>query len=232
MSSVVMYQKWRELLFLHWTMDPEVIQATLPPGLEVETFEGRAWIGVVPFLMRSIRPRFLPALPYVSNFLEANVRTYVRDQQGRSGVWFYSLDCDRGLAVATARRFFSLPYFQASMQAKRAAEGLLDYRVQRRGKSSESRFLYGGEGETRQATEGSLEHFLAERYRLFAWRPGPQRLLTGEVEHAPYPLQSARLEDADARLIDWAGFPAPSGPAEHALFSPGVDVRVRGVESV
>ena len=232
MTAVVMYQKWRELLFLHWTVDADSVQATLPPGLQVDTYDGQAWLGVVPFLMRGIRPRFLPAVPYVSNFLEANVRTYVRDRHGRPGVWFYSLDCDRGLAVRTARRFFSLPYFHASMQAKPQAKGGLDYRVQRRGSASASRFVYCGEGAVRQAQEGSLEHFLAERYRLFAWQPGPQRLITGEVEHIPYPLQDAVVQDQDAALIALAGFEAPAGPAEHALYSRGVDVRVRRVEPV
>lgn len=232
MTAVVMHQKWRELLFLHWTIEPEVVQATLPPGLEVDCFDGRAWLGVVPFLMRGIRPRFLPPVPYLSNFLEANVRTYVRDRHGRSGVWFYSLDCDRGVAVSTARRFFSLPYFRAAMQTARHASGALDYRVQRRGAAASSRFVYRGAGPVRQAAAGSLEHFLAERYRLFAWQPGPQRLITGEVEHVPYPLQDAVVLDQDTALIELAGFEAPAGPPEHALYSAGVDVRVRRVESV
>lgn len=232
MTAVVMHQKWRELLFLHWTVEPEVVQATLPPGLEVDCFGGCAWLGVVPFLMRGIRPRFFPPVPYLSSFLEANVRTYVRDRKGRPGVWFYSLDCDRGVAVSTARRFFSLPYFHAAIKTSRHASGALDFRVQRRGAAVSSRFVYRGEGAVRQAAEGSLESFLAERYRLFAWRSGSQRLITGEVEHVPYPLQNAVILDQDTALIGLAGFKVPARPPEHALYSTGVDVRVRHVEPV
>ena len=111
----VLYQSWKELLFLHWRIDPAVIQATLPPGLTVDTFEGDAYLGIVPFCMCNIRPRFLPVVPGISNFLEMNVRTYVHDEEGRPGVWFYSLDANQKLAVRVARKFFNLPYFDAKM---------------------------------------------------------------------------------------------------------------------
>ena len=227
-----MAQKWRELLFLHWKLEPELVQASLPPGLEVDVFDDSAWLGVVPFQMGAIRPRYLPPLPHLSYFLEANVRTYVRDRHGRPGVWFYSLDCNRRLAVATARRFFSLPYFFARMRAQRTASGSLDYRVQRAAAAAESRFVYRGAGEVRTAAPDSLEHFLAERYRLFAWQAARQRLLTGEVEHVPYPLQDALVEDHDQRLLRAAGFELGEQQPAHALYSAGVDVRVRRVELV
>jgi hypothetical protein len=113
----VMRQRWSRLLFLHWPMEPDVIQATLPPGLTVDTFDGRAWIGVVPFFMERIRPVFCPPVPGISWFLELNVRTYVHNEQGNSGVWFYSLDCNQPLAVEIARRLFHLPYQHAEMKA-------------------------------------------------------------------------------------------------------------------
>ena len=230
MSSVVMYQKWRELLFLHWPVDAAQVQASLPPGLTVDCFDGQAWLGLVPFRMRAIRPRFLPVAPHISYFLETNVRTYVRDREGRPGVWFYSLDANRGLAVWAARRFFSLPYFAAKMQCKIAADGWVDYRTARQASAQSSRFRYRGQGPTRLAPEGSLEHFLVERYRLYAWHAQQQTLLTGEVEHAPYPVQDVQLSDYDAGLLSLAGFTDLDGPPAHALYSPGVDVRVRRVE--
>ena len=226
-----MHQKWRDLLFLHWPVDVGAVAATLPPGLEVDAFDGQAWLGVVPFRMLAIRPRFLPALPHVSFFLEANVRTYVRDAHGRPGVWFYSLDCNRRLAVAVARRFFALPYFFASITASRAADGTLDYSVARRGAASRSRFVYRGRGDAAVAQAGSLEHFLVERYRLFAWRPTSRTLLTGEVEHPPYRFEPVDLGAHDGELAALAGFPG-LGPSSHALFSAGVDVAVRRVERV
>jgi uncharacterized protein len=230
MSPVVMYQKWRDLLFLHWPLDAAQVQASLPPGLTVDCFAGQAWLGLVPFRMRAIRPRFLPAIPYFSNFLETNVRTYVRDAQGRPGVWFYSLDANRQLAVWAARRFFSLPYFSARMQCGFEADGWIDYRSARRQGGPPSRFRYRAQGPGRLAEIGSLEHFLIERYRLYARQARQQILLTGEVEHAPYPLHDAELNDFDPGLLALAGFPDVQGPPAHALFSPGVDVRVRRVE--
>jgi len=106
----VMFQQWRDLLFLHWEYPAEAIQATLPAGLFVDTFAGKAYLGVVPFFMQKIRPRFLPAVPGISDFMELNLRTYVHDRAGVPGVWFYSLDANQWLAVQVARNFFHLPY--------------------------------------------------------------------------------------------------------------------------
>jgi len=230
MSSIVMHQKWRELLFLHWPVEAAQVQASLPPGLTVDCYEGQAWLGLVPFRMRAIRPRFLPVVPHLSYFLETNVRTYVRDGQGRPGVWFYSLDANRRIAVWAARRFFSLPYFAARMHCEISAEGWVDYRTARHATEQASRFRYRGQGAIRQAEEGSLEHFLVERYRLFVWKAQQQVLLTGEVEHQPYPVQDAERSDFDPALLALAGFPDALGAPAHSLYSRGVDVRVRQVE--
>lgn len=229
--AVVMSQKWRDLLFLHWRVEARAVQPTLPPGLEVDTYAGDAWLGIVPFRMRAIRPRFVPPVPHLSYFLEANVRTYVRDRLGRPGVWFYSLDCNRRLAVSVARRFFSLPYFFAALGFQRRLDEMIDYRVHRRGAATTSRFEYRGAGGAAPAAEGTLEHFLVERYRLFAWQQKHQRLLTGEVEHPPYQVEDVDLERQDGNLAALAGF-AVTGPAAHALYSAGVDVAVRRVEPV
>jgi uncharacterized protein YqjF (DUF2071 family) len=123
------FQRWNDLLFLHWKIAPELVQVTLPPGLRVDVHEGAAYVGIVPFFMERIRPAWLPPLPWVSWFLELNVRTYVHDREGHPGVWFYSLDCNQPLAVALARRFFHLPYFNARMRARRRGGSVAELRA-------------------------------------------------------------------------------------------------------
>lgn len=219
----VLYQRWTELAFLHWRWDPAALQRTLPPGLVVDTFQGEGWLAIVPFFMRDIRPRFCPTVPGISNFLELNVRTYVRDAQGRHGVWFYSLDCNQPIAVWTARTFFHLPYRHARMSAKRADEWI-DYACRRRGESAESRFRYRVASTSRPAEPGTLAFFLAERYLLFAPTPGGIRC--GQVHHVPYPLADLELEAWDANPLAQAGFGSPDRPPDHLLGASGVSVRV------
>jgi len=219
----VLLQRWEKLAFLHWRWDAADIQRTLPPGLFVDTFQGDAWLAIVPFYMRGIRPRFCPPVPGISDFLELNVRTYVHDEQGRPGVWFYSLDCDQPLAVWTARRLFHLPYQHARMQAP-MTDGWIDYTCQRRGEPAQSRLRYQLSAETRTATPGTLEFFLAERYLLFS--PSPRGIRCGQVHHVPYPLAEAKLDAWDVKPLLQAGFSDPQRPPDHVIGSPGVAVRV------
>ncbi len=219
----VMLQRWERLAFLHWRWDLDGIQRTLPPGLFVDTFQGDAWLAIVPFYMCGIRPRFCPPVPGISNFLELNVRTYVYDEQGRPGVWFYSLDCDQPLAVWTARTFFHLPYQHARMQAP-LADGWVDYACHRRGEAAESHFRYQLASETHTAAPGTLEFFLAERYLLFS--QAPRGIRCGQVHHTPYPLAEVKLEAWDVNPLLQAGFADPQRPPDHVIGSPGVDVRV------
>ena len=159
----VMYQTWRSLLFLHWEIPAAKIQATLPQGLTVDMYKGKAYIGLVPFFMRHIRPRFLPPVPGISNFLETNVRTYVYDKHGTPGVWFYSLEANQWLAVKVARTFFRLPYFYASMSANQEELSQpIDYKTARQGTSQSSNFHYHSEGPIRYAEPGSFEFFLLQ----------------------------------------------------------------------
>ena len=225
-QTQVMHQTWRSLLFLHWEIPATEIQKTLPEGLTVDTFEGKAYVGVVPFFMRNIRPRFFPAIPAISNFLETNVRTYVYDKNGTPGVWFYSLEANQWLAVKTARTFFKLPYFHAHMQANQEELSQpIDYITQRRKTNQTSRFHYQSQGEVWHATPGSFEFFLLERYILFA-SSGQNRLSSGQVYHTPYPIQRAKVEAWDAELIHLAGFDTAGRPPDHALCSTGVTVDV------
>ncbi|MFZ2281423.1 MAG: DUF2071 domain-containing protein [Prosthecobacter sp.] len=219
----MMHQRWESLLFLHWLWDAAEIQRTLPPGLYVDTFQGDAWLAIVPFYMRGIRPRFCPPVPGISDFLELNVRTYVHDERGRPGVWFYSLDCNQRLAVWTARTFFHLPYQNARMSAQ-LSDGCIDYRCQRSGALNESHFRYRIAAKSQVAEPGSLAFFLAERYLLFSQTP--RGIRCGQVHHMPYPLAEASLEAWDVNALLQAGFTDPQRPPDHIIGSSGVDVAV------
>ena len=223
----VMYQRWRELLFLHWEYPAAAIQETLPGGLFVDTFGGKAYLGIVPFFMENIRPRFLPAVPGLSTFMEVNVRTYVYDRAGVPGVWFYSLDANQRLAVALARRFFHLPYERAEMQSQRTGTGAIRYRSVRPGAAPNdagSVFEYAAGAAMPLPTPESIEFFLVERYRLYADSGG--RLRRGAVHHEPYSLCHAEVTKWDEGLLALNGFPPTRRPPDHIAMSHGVDVSV------
>lgn len=227
----VMLQSWENLLFLHWTIDPQIIQQQLPQGLTVDTFDDAAWIGIVPFEMRKIRPSWFPAVPYVSNFLELNVRTYVYDENGTPGVWFFSLAASRLLAVQVARSLFHLPYYWASMRAVQDEDQWIDYRCRRYSDADKQvgSFRYRPTGTPAPADERTLEFFLVERYILFA-ELGNGKLATGQVHHSPYRVQPAEVSAYSEVMLQLDGFPLPGRPPESALFSPGVDVEVFGLK--
>lgn len=217
-----MKQNWNDLLFAHWPIAPEAIAALLPSGLEVDTFDGYAWLGVVPFWMDGIRHR-IPgarelslAIPTVRSFPELNLRTYVRSRlTGRAGVFFFSLDAANPLAVAGARTIFHLPYYLADMSRITAADGTVRYKS-RRLLSRESvafQATYRGLGATTDATPsqpGSIEGFLTERYCLFTSFRG--RVLVGNIHHKPWPLEPAEAEIRTNGLAAPHGLVLPSQP--------------------
>ncbi|WAC21268.1 DUF2071 domain-containing protein [Luteolibacter sp. SL250] len=221
----VMFQRWSELLFLHWKIEPAEIQRRLPEGLHVDTFGGEAWIGVVPFFMERIRPVGLPAVPWLSWFLELNVRTYVHDDLGRPGVWFFSLDCNQPLAVEFARKFFHLPYQHARMSAERIGGEIL-YHSRRRGAGHPiATFRYARTVDAVPAGEGTLEWFLAERYLLFSTnRAG--RIFTGQVNHTPYRIAPASCLEWSVEPLRLNGFADPGRPPDSMLLADAVDVAV------
>ncbi len=221
---IVGYQRWTDLLFLHWLIDPRVIQATLPKSLTVDTHEGAAYLGIVPFFMQRVRPRWLPPLPWLSWFLELNLRTYVNDEHGRPGVWFYSLDCNQPLAVWLARKTFHLPYFHAAMAATKDGERI-DYRSQRKS-SPEPRANYAWQahGPVREAAAGSLEFFLVERYYLFA-QNGRGQVKAGQVHHRPYGIRDCSLFAHSLVPAQQAGF-AVGGDPVSVLCADEVDVSI------
>jgi uncharacterized protein len=218
------FQRWNDLLFLHWKIAPELVQVTLPPGLRVDVHEGAAYVGIVPFFMERIRPAWLPPLPWVSWFLELNVRTYVHDREGHPGVWFYSLDCNQPLAVALARRFFHLPYFNARMRARRRG-GSVEYRCERRGApGATAEFAWRPDGAAFEAAPGSLEFFLVERYLLFSMDEHGA-LHCGRVHHRPYRIQRALVTAHSAVPARQAGF-ASSGAPDSTLCAGAADVAI------
>jgi uncharacterized protein YqjF (DUF2071 family) len=225
----LMFQHWLHLLFVHWSFAPESIQMTLPQGLQVDTFDGRAWIGIVPFFMRRVRPVGFPAVPGISDFLELNLRTYVRDIRGRPGIWFYSLDANQALAVFIARVSFALPYQFADMDAK-ISGGEINYRSRRFGSKDSLHYRYLPTEKLGEAKPGTLEFFLVERYRLFTCRKN--EILSGRVHHSPYRLRKVVVTDADPKLFALDGFKTPSKPPEHAIYSDRVDVSVYPVDFV
>ena len=230
----VMYEKWENLLFLHWEHDPQAIQRNLPKGLYVDTFEGRAYLGIVPFLMRDVRPRFFPALLRTSDFVELNVRTYVYDSTGIPGVWFYSLDANHYLAGKLARLFFNLPYFHANMAAEFNPDSKeISFSSYRYGTdaSLETRFRYRSISEPSFATPGTLEFFLIERYVLFAYSKGHQ-LFSGRVWHSPHRLAEVEVMNSDENVLCLDGFTEPSRDADHKIMSHGVEVEIFGLEAV
>ncbi len=227
-AAPVMFQHWRHLLFLHWAWDPAALQATLPPGLYVDTRDDRAYLGVVPFWMDRIRPRFCPPVPGLSWFLELNLRTYVHTADGTPGVWFYSLDCNNRVAVQIARTLFSLPYVYARQQGARPALPSDVARFEsRRPDGADNLFAYAPESSSAfgPAAPGSLEFFLAERYLLFSRRRDGS-LASGRVWHPPYQLAPAVVSAAETSLFADNAFPAPARPADHAMTSPGVAVSI------
>lgn len=230
-GSWIMRQTWTNLLFLHWRFSADEVQRTLPPGLTVDTFDGSAWMGVVPFFMKGVSPRGLPAVWGLSDFLELNVRTYVFDAAGRPGVWFYSLDCNQRIAVALARKFFHLPYEHARMRAV-LSERSLHYTARRRGSDDDARYVYQAATKGRVTEPGSLEFFLVERYLMFAYASATRRLFSGRVSHAPYKVSSDSTTVWSDLPLQQAGFTVNGRPPDHQCTSEPLKVRVYKLDEV
>jgi uncharacterized protein YqjF (DUF2071 family) len=198
----VMAQSWHDLLFAHWPIGVDVMRALVPPQLELDTFDGEAWVGVVPFRMSGVRPRGFPTVPWLSAFPELNVRTYVKSRnpaQPKPGVYFFSLEAANPIAVAIARALFKLPYFNATMRLLDDGRTIRNQsrRIHRGAPSAEFVGQYAPIGEVFHAQAGSLEQWLTERYSLYTVNAqGRSRGLAyiGEIHHQPWPLQRAEAE--------------------------------------
>lgn len=216
-------QTWDNLLFVHYTFPPEAVRALVPAELELDLWRGEAWVGLVPFEMKDIRPAFVPI---GIDFLETNLRTYVH-RNGEPGVYFFSLEASSLLAVEAARFGWGLPYFHADMST--VIEGdRVRYETRRRGGSPPVRasFEYSVGAALGASKVGTLEHFLLERYYLFTVAEG--RVGKGQVHHVPYPAHEATLHATHDDLMAAAGLPRTTRPPSAVHFAPGVEVEVFG----
>lgn len=221
----VMRQRWLSLGFLHWAVDPATLAPLIPAGLDLDTWNGRAYVGVVPFTIRGSRAAFLPPIPGSANFHELNLRTYVHRQGRDPGVWFFSLDATSRLAVWGARMAYKLPYFPAEITMTRGPDGVA-FASRRRGRSGPASFAcrYWPVATASAAAPGTLEFFLAERYLLYSW--DGRALRTARVWHAPYPLAPARAEDLTEELASAARIILPAYDQPLVHYASEVDVRI------
>ena len=218
----VMVQRWHDLLFAHWRCPLTELRRLIPEPLEIDTFDGSAWIGIVPFVMSNTRPRFSPIA--MTGFPELNVRTYVRHGD-EEGVWFFSLDASNPLAVRAARAAVHLPYYDARMGMKVAPDGSVAYHSERTHRGAPPAVFdatYRPEGEAHRAAPGTLEHFLVERYELFS--TSRRGLLHVTIAHPPWPLQRASARIERSTMAAAAGIALTGHPA-HLHFAARVDVR-------
>jgi len=201
------------VLFAHWSFPPEVVAARLPPGLMLDTHDGRAWVSAVALRMHDVHLRGLPGLPGSRSFPELNLRTYVTVGETH-GVYFFSLDATSRLVVALARRWFALPYLRAEMlhRVDEAGVRFESERTDTRAAPAQFSARYAPSGPVALATRGSLDHWLTERYALFAVRPDG-RVLRGDVQHPPWPLQPVVADLSRNTLLLAAGLPADEPPA-------------------
>jgi hypothetical protein len=185
-----MGQTWEDLLFAHYRVPVAQLREHVPEGLELQEHSGNGWIGVTPFAVAGLRARGLPPLPFVSSFLELNVRTYVT-RDDKPGLWFFSLDASSEAAVLAARQLYRLPYYRARIRMERSTPVTFECA---RDAETEFKGSYRAVGPVAPAEPGSLEHFLTERYCLYAQHDG--RLCRAEIHHRPWPLQPADAEIA------------------------------------
>lgn len=226
-----MRMRWRDLLFAHWTVAPAVLRRLIPPELELDLFDGRAYVGAVPFRMEGVTPRGFPNLPGLHAFPELNLRTYVK-AGGKPGVWFFSLDAGQKLAVRVARRFFHLPYFDAKFEIENVG-GAIKYSSIRTHRGAAAAIFtaeYRLVGEIYRTEPGTLESWLTERYCLYS-SAGDGRVYRGEIDHEPWPLQAAEAEVHMNTLGDWLGIKMNVQP-ETLHFAKSLDVRAWLVERI
>jgi uncharacterized protein YqjF (DUF2071 family) len=220
----IMLQRWESLTFLHWSFEPSDVQRLLPDWLEVEPFAGRAWVGLVPFFMR-VSTSGGRSVPWASNFCETNVRTYVRDRQGQTGIWFFSLDAARLGAVVVARATYRLPYFWSAMELD-VGPAEARYECRRRwpgprGARSRAHLELGDAFRPDELSE--FDHYLTARWVLFSSSGTRHRF--ARAWHEPWPLRRANVIDLHDDLVPAAGLPRPEGPPL-VHYSTGVDVRI------
>jgi uncharacterized protein len=219
-SPWVMQQSWKDLLFLHYRVPPAVLREKVPRSLDLDLFDGDAWVSVTPMKMRQVRVRWLPPIPTATNFLELNFRTYVR-RRGEAGIHFFSLDTDSSLSAWGARMSF-LPYYRASMTMSGNAG--FSFRSERLGSAVPAFFEAHYTPGARITDMGKLDAWLLERYRLF--QPGlAGKVIAIDIHHLPWTLRQAEAQVRANTLAAACGFALPvQEPLAH--FSDGLDALV------
>src|SRR5436190_4589789 len=236
-QQVVLHQNWHHLLFLHWEVPVADLQRMIPPELTIDTFEGKAYVGLVPFTLTGVRPVMAPPLPWISTFHEVNVRTYVHLAGRDPGVWFFSLDASSNIAVAAARAAYKLPYFHSQIEFSVTNDPLpaVDFDAHRddeKGqKPANGRIRYTPmDGIVAAAGPGTIENFLIERYILYA-SDGDHHVHRARVHHQPYPVQRADLLECEETLVWAAGIRRPQdSPLKH--YARELNVKVYPLERV
>jgi uncharacterized protein len=224
----IMYQGWRDLLFLSWPVPAPTLQALLPPGLPVDTFDGSGWVSLVPLRMQGLHLRWLPPVPGTATFGELNLRAYVR-VRGEAGVYFFSIDAASRLGSLVAGRAFHLPYHYARV-ALAEEGGRFRFRSERTGSTRANfRAEYWRSGALAPPAPGSLEAFLLERYASFQAAPRG-RLYRGRLHHSDWQVGPAGVVLEHNTVCAAAGLPEPEGAVHH--FSPGTDTRVCWIDTV
>jgi uncharacterized protein YqjF (DUF2071 family) len=227
-----MGQRWSDLLFIHRQAKADAVRALVPPALALDLYDAAAWISVTPLYLSHLRPRGVPPLPFVSEFPELNVRTYVT-YGGKPGVYFFSLDAGNALAVYGARMLYHLPYFRASMSVRESRDGTIHYqsrRTHRSAPAAEFSARYRPSGAVTHSKPGTLDHWLTERYCLYALDTA-RRVYRTEIHHHPWPLQPAEVEIERDTMAAAAGLTLPMEPTRLS-FSRRLDVVVWAPERV
>ncbi len=208
-GTPVMHQRWEDLLFLHWAMDPLLLRPLIPEALEIETFDGKAWVGITPFHLENVRGANLPALPGLSSFHELNVRTYVT-HRNIPGIWFFSLDASKLVPVAAARVFFMLPYYKARIRMVQRRESFY-FDLKRNGSpQAEFRANWKVGEQLRDPDQDSLAFFLVERYYAFAVENGTVYHI--RIYHHPWMLSDATVQMESSTMLRALGLPEPDAP--------------------
>lgn len=232
----IFYQSWRNLLFLHWNVPAPILQERLPPGLTVDTWNGSAYLGIIPFRMLNLRPTIAFSIPYLSNFTEINLRTYVRDRCNRPGVWFFSLDTKNNLGNWIAQKFFHLNYRSRNTLFSTDSNQMHTCELWLKSPRLEKQvFQWTDASEDFMPSQhpDTLEFFLTERYRLFSYNYAHAQLYSGAIEHKPYRLNRPDLKRFATGLVDDNGFDTlECGQPDSILASSGTDVRVYPLEKV
>ena len=225
----VMYQSWGSLLFMHWRVAPDLLRPLIPEPLQIDTFDDSAWLAITPFTLWGARPIFAPPFPWISNFHEINVRTYVY-LDGVPGVWFFSLDASSTLPVLAARALFHLPYHDAEIDLDKK-NGAVDYSMKRPDRNNPAAFTarWAIGDALPESAPGTLAFFLTERYCLYTQHSGD--IYRCRISHKPWPLQQAELKSYKTNLFESNTHPAPAG--DPMVYGGGpVDVEVWPLEKV